>query len=79
MASSGLLGLDSIETRMVFDDDSIAARLPSRLGAGMVRAGKYEVPFFTPWLADPTDPDTSDEDRQAAWDLLPAPVDHASA
>ena len=48
---------------MVFDDDSIAARLPSRLGAGMVRAGKYEVPFVVPWLCDPTDPDSSDEDR----------------
>lgn len=75
VASSGLLGLDSIESRMVFDDDAKAATIQPRLGAGLVKAGRFEVPFVVPWLADPTDPDTSDKDRQAAWDLLPAPVD----
>lgn len=74
VAASGLLGLDSIETRMAFDDDSYAARMPSRLGAGFVKVGRHEVKFVVPWLADPTDPDTSDGDRQAAWNLLHPPV-----
>jgi DNA segregation ATPase FtsK/SpoIIIE-like protein len=70
VAASGLLGLDSIETRMAFDDDSYSHRMPSRLGAGFVKVGRHEVKFVVPWLADPTDPDTSDADRQAAWKLL---------
>lgn len=74
VAASGQMGLDSIETRMAFDDDSYANRMPSRLGAGFVKVGRHEVKFVVPWLADPTDPDTSDADRQAAWALLPHPV-----
>jgi DNA segregation ATPase FtsK/SpoIIIE-like protein len=74
VAAAGQLGLDSIETRMAFDDDSYSARMPSRLGAGFVKVGRHEVKFVVPWLADPTDPDTSDADRQAAWALLPRPT-----
>jgi len=75
VAACGLMGLDSIETRMAFDDDSYSSRMPSRLGAGFVKVGRHEVKFVVPWLADPTDPDTSESDRQAAWALLPHPVE----
>lgn len=73
VAAAGMMGLDSIETRMAFDDDSYAARMPSRMGAGFVKVGRHEVGFVVPWLADPLDPDTSDDDRAAAWSLLPHP------
>jgi hypothetical protein len=75
VAALGQIGLDSIETRMAFDDDSYSGKLAghSRPGAGFVKVGSHEVRFVVPWLADPTDPDTSDADRQAAWDLLPRP------
>ena len=55
---------------MAFDDDSYSSRMSSRLGAGFVKVGRHEVKFVVPWLADPTDPDTSDADRHAAWKLL---------
>ena len=48
VASSGLLGLDSIETRMVFDDDSIAARLPSRLGCRDGQGRQVRGPVLRP-------------------------------
>jgi DNA segregation ATPase FtsK/SpoIIIE-like protein len=78
IACCGHLGIDSIEARMAFDDDAYAHRMPSRLGAGFVKVGKLEVPFVVPWLADPTDPATTDRDRDAAWSLLPRPVVPAS-
>jgi hypothetical protein len=75
IAACGHLGIDSLEARMAFDDDAYAGRMPApRLGAGFVKLGRHEVGFVVPWLADPTDPDTSDQDRQAAWALLPRPV-----
>jgi hypothetical protein len=74
IAACGQMGLDSLEARMAFDEDAYAHRMPSRLGAGFVKVGKYEVPFVVPWLADPTDPATSERDRAAAWALLPRPV-----
>jgi len=70
IAACGQMGLDSLEARMAFDDDAYAHRMPSRLGAGFVKLGRHEVPFVVPWLADPTDPDTSERDRAAAWALL---------
>ena len=76
VAATGMLGLDSIEARMAFDEDAYAAKMPPpRHGHGFVKVGRHEVKFRTPWLADPTDPDTSDRDRQAAWDLLFPPKD----
>jgi len=75
IACCGVLGIDSIEARMAFDEDAYAGRMPEpRLGAGFVKLGHHEVKFVTPWLGDPTDPTTSDEDREAAWRLLPRPV-----
>jgi hypothetical protein len=74
VAALGRVGLDSIEARMCFDDDSAAAKVNPHAtedGIGVARVGAHEVLFWTPWIADPTDPDTSDADRQAAWDRLP--------
>jgi hypothetical protein len=79
IAACGQMGLDSLEARMAFDDDGYAHRMPSRLGAGFVKLGRHEVPFVVPWLADPTDPDTSDRDRAAAWALLPRLVASSEA
>jgi len=75
IACCGHLGIDSLEARMAFDEDAYAGRMPEpRLGAGFVKLGRHEVKFVTPWLGDPTDPTTSDEDRKAAWRLLPRPI-----
>jgi hypothetical protein len=74
VAALGRVGLDSIEARMCFDDDATAAKVNPHAtedGIGFCRVGAHEVQFLTPWVADPTDPDTSDADRRAAWDLLP--------
>jgi len=71
IAATGVMGMDSVEARMAFDDDAYARRVPDRLGGGLVKVGRHEVPFVVPWMADPTDPDTSDADREAAWRLLP--------
>jgi hypothetical protein len=79
VAACGQLGIDSLEARMAFDDDAYKDRMPApRLGAAFVKLGRHEVPFVVPWLADPTDPATSDDDRAAAWRLLPGPVVPAS-
>jgi hypothetical protein len=79
VACCGQLGIDSIEARMAFDEDAYKDRMPApRLGAAFAKLGRSEVPFVVPWLADPTDPATSDADRAAAWALLPRPVVPAS-
>lgn len=71
VAATGMLGIDRIEARMAFDEDAYAARMPDpKVGHGYIQVGPHEAGFRTPWLADPTDPDTSDRDRQHAWDLL---------
>jgi energy-coupling factor transporter ATP-binding protein EcfA2 len=75
IACCGHLGIDSLEARMAFDDDGYAGRMPApRHGAAFAKLGRHEVAFVVPWLADPTAPETSDEDREAAWRLLPRPV-----
>jgi len=74
IAATGIMGMDSIEARMVFDEASLAEQVPDRLGGGLIVVGRHRVKFKVPWLADPTDPGTSDTDREAAWRLLPAPV-----
>ncbi|HEV8652821.1 MAG TPA: hypothetical protein VG276_26400 [Actinomycetes bacterium] len=71
IAATGAMGMDSVEARMAFDDDAYAHRVPDRVGGGLVKVGRHEVPFAVPWMADPTSPETSDEDREAAWQLLP--------
>lgn len=79
IAACGHLGIDALEARMAFDDDGYRDRMPApRLGAAFAKLGRHEVGFVVPWLADPTDPATSDEDREAAWRLLPRPVVPAS-
>jgi DNA segregation ATPase FtsK/SpoIIIE-like protein len=78
IAATGVMGMDSIEARMAFDDDKYADRVPDRLGGGLIKVGRHEAPFVVPWMADPTDPGTSDADREAAWRLLPAPVQGAA-
>ncbi len=75
IAASGLMGLDSIESRMAFDDPDAGERVPVELGGALIQVGRHEVGFRVPWLADPTDPETSDTDRQAAWALLPPRLD----
>lgn len=79
IAACGHLGIDSLEARMAFDEDAYKDRMPApRPGAAFVKLGRHEVGFVVPWLADPTDPATSDDDREAAWRLLPRPVVPAS-
>jgi len=46
-----------------------------RVGGGLVKIGRHEVAFKVPWIADPTAPDTTDQDRVAAWALLTPPRD----
>lgn len=71
VAATGMIGIDGIEARMAFDEDAYSGRMPPpKVGHGFVKVGPHELGFRTPWLADPTDPDTSDRDRQHAWDLL---------
>jgi DNA segregation ATPase FtsK/SpoIIIE-like protein len=71
IAATGVMGMDSLEARMTFDDDAYANRVPMRTGGGLVKVGRHEVAFVVPWMADPTDPGTGDDDRVAAWALLP--------
>jgi DNA segregation ATPase FtsK/SpoIIIE-like protein len=70
IAATGVLGMDSLEARMLFDDDGYANRVPMRTGGGLVKIGRHEAPFVVPWIADPTAPGTSDADRAAAWRIL---------
>jgi DNA segregation ATPase FtsK/SpoIIIE-like protein len=70
VAATGVMGMDSLEARMLFDDDSYANKVPTRTGGGLVKVGRHEVSFVVPWIADPTAPDTSDTDRAAAWRIL---------
>lgn len=74
IGAAGVMGMDSIESRMAFDDDKLADLIPPRLGGSLIVVGRHRVPFVAPWMADPTDPGTSDADREAAWRLLPVPV-----
>ena len=74
IAATGVMGMDSVESKMAFDDTATADLVPGRTGGGLVVAGRHRVAFVVPWMADPTDPDTSDADREAAWRLLPRPV-----
>src|SRR6266542_2157518 len=74
IAAAGLMGMDGLEARMAFDDPAAAERVPLRKGGGLLRVGRHEVAFQVPWMADPTAPDASEADRQAAWRLLPAPA-----
>jgi DNA segregation ATPase FtsK/SpoIIIE-like protein len=71
IAATGVMGMDGLEARMTFDDDAYANRVPMRTGGGLVKVGRHEAAFVVPWMADPTDPGTSDADRVAAWSLLP--------
>jgi len=70
IAATGVMGMDSVEARMAFDDAD-ARRVPSRVGGGLVKVGRHEAAFVTPFMADPTDPATSEADRDAARRLLP--------
>jgi DNA segregation ATPase FtsK/SpoIIIE-like protein len=70
IAATGVLGMDGLEARMLFDDDGYANRVPMRVGGGLVKVGRHEAPFVVPWIADPTAPETSDADRTAAWRIL---------
>ncbi len=74
IAAAGPMGLDSVESRMAFDDAGAGERVPLQVGGGLLRVGRHEVAFKTPWLADPTSPETSEGDRAAAWRLLPRPA-----
>lgn len=73
VAATGLMGMDGLEARMCFDDTN--ANPPAILGGGLVRAGRHEVPFKVPFVADPTSPETTAGDRAAAWRRLPDPVE----
>jgi hypothetical protein len=83
LAATGIIGMDKLEAHMAFDDAGAkdrlkgyadASGLKDRRGLGMIQMGDYEVAYKTPWMADPLHPETTDEDREAAWRLLPAPV-----
>lgn len=83
IAATGIVGMHKLESYMAFDDSDAKERirtyanqagLKDRRGLGMIQMGDYEVAYKTPWMADPLHPETSDEDRQKAWALLPSPV-----
>lgn len=78
----GTMDLDSIESKMAFDDGKAGERLEyyanraklfgeDRLGLGLFSIGKKEVAFKTPWICDPLHWESSESDRQKALALLP--------
>lgn len=86
IAAVGIMGMDSIESRMAFDDSTAGERIDElarkagldagedRRGLGMVQISRTQVPFLTPFIDDPLHPGTSDAERAKALRLLPPPV-----
>ena len=82
IAATGTMGMDDREGLMGFDDTNFGERIEAygdnaglvgdaRKGLGMIRVARREVPFKTPYMADPLHWETADEAREAAWRLLP--------
>lgn len=78
----GTMDLDSIESKMAFDDSDAGKRLEryamraklfneDRKGLGLFSIGHKEVAFKAPWIADPYHWETSAADRIQALALLP--------
>lgn len=86
IAAVGIMGMDSIEARMAFDDSGAGDKIDAyarqagldegedRRGLGMVQISRTQVVFITPFIDDPLHPRTSEADRQKALRLLPPPV-----
>lgn len=82
IAATGLVGMSDTLGGMLFDDRDAGNRIErygdaadligdGRKGLGLVMLGRREVPFKTPYMADPLHWETSPEDAEAAWGLLP--------
>lgn len=70
VATTGEAGMDSVEARIVFDDDSAAKRVPTIEGGALARVGGIEVAYRVPWLPDVTDPmhtERMTDDEIADW------------
>lgn len=91
IAAVGVMGMDSIESRMAFDDSGAGERIDEmahkaglgdgqdRRGLGMVQISRTQVPFLTPFIDDPLHPGTSEANRLEALKVLPAPAASQSA
>jgi hypothetical protein len=82
IAATGLVGMSDTLGGMLFDDRDAGNRIErygdhagltgaGRKGLGLVVLGRREVPFKTPYMADPLHWETSAEEAAAAWRLLP--------
>jgi len=82
IAATGLVGMSDTLGGMLFDDRDAGNRIErygdhaglvgdGRKGLGLVMLGRREIAYKTPYMADPLHWETTPEQADAAWRLLP--------